>query len=250
MHRRLAFGVHGGTNMDQVEGLLKRPTAYYNIDGTGELGMCFLCLGYALIMWLQLHTPKDSIWNQMYLLFIWVGLMVAIIHFGTKAIKNHITYPRTGFVAYRTQNRIWTAIIASVTGALASVGLALAVHSHRHIVLPVFFIGLLFAAGYAFGIARSGGVNALFRWKWAVVLAQVIGSLVIALLPEDLTAALACGASVPAGFSASGAGAFLLWLMMYGTLLLISGAISFWLYLRHTQAPAKEANEPANSDVQ
>jgi hypothetical protein len=249
MHRRLALGDHGGTKMDQVESLLKRPTAYGNIDGTGEFGMGFMCLGYALIMWLQLHTPKDSIWNQMYVLFIWVGIMVAMIHFGIKAIKNHITYPRTGFVAYRKQNRIWTAVVASVVSALSVAALALAARSHRDIVMPVFFIGIFFAAGYAFGIARSGGANALFRWKWAVVLAQVIGSLLIALLPEDLTDALSGGASVSAWFSARIAEAVLLYMMLYGTLLLISGTISFWLYLRHTQAPAKEANEPANSDV-
>ena len=34
-------------------------------------------------------------------------------------------------------------------------------------------------------------------------------------------------------------GAILLSLMVYGTLLLISGGISLWLYLRHTQAPAE-----------
>lgn len=236
--------------MDQVEGLLKRPTAYGNIDGTGELGMGFMCLGYALLVWLQLHTPKDSIWNQMYVLFIWVVLMAAMIHFGTKAIKNHITYPRTGFVAYRAQTRIWTAIIASVVSGLSVAGLALAAGSRRDIAMPIFFVGLFFAAGYAFGIARSGGVNALFRWKWAVVVAQVIGSLAIALLPEDLTAALSGDSSFPAWLSAGSVGAFLLWLMLYGTLLLLSGAISLWLYLRHTQAPAKEANEPANTDVQ
>jgi hypothetical protein len=236
--------------MDQVDSLLKRPKAYNNIDGTGELGMGLLCIGFELLLWLQLNTPKDSIWNQMYVLFIWAGLLVAMIYYGIMAIKNYITYPRTGFVAYRTQNRIWTAIIALVIGALASAGFVLAAHSLRHIVMPVFFLGLFFAAGYAFGIARSGGVNALFRWKWAVVLAQVLGSLTIAVLPEDLTAALADGSSVPAGISASSAGAFQLWLMLYGTLLLISGAISFWLYLRHTQAPAKEAHEPANADVQ
>lgn len=236
--------------MDRVESLLKRPKAYNNIDGTGELGMGFMCLGFALLIWLQLNTPKDSIWNQQYVLFIWVGLMAAMIYYGIKAIKNRITYPRTGFVSYRKQSIIWTAIVASAVSALSVACLALAAYSHRHIVMPVFFIGLFFAAGYAFGIARSGGVNALFRWKWVVVLAQVIGALQIALLPEDLPAALAYGPSVPAWFSASSAGAFLLWLMMYGTLLLISGAISFWLYLRHTQAPAKEANEPANADVQ
>lgn len=235
--------------MDQVGSLLKRPTAYNNIDGTGELGMGFMCLGYGLLMWLQLHSPKDAIWHQMYVLMIWIGLMVAMIHYGIMAIKNHITYPRTGFVAYRTQSRIWTAIIGFVVGALASAGFALAARSHRHIVMPVFVLGLFFAAGYASAIARSGGVNALFRWKWAVVLAQVIGSLLIALLPEDLTAALSGGSSVPPPFSARSVGAFLLCIMLFGALFLISGAIGFWLYLRHTQAPAKEANEPANSNV-
>jgi hypothetical protein len=243
MHRRLAFGDHGGTNMDQVESLLKRPTSYSNIDGTGELGAGFMCLGFALIMWLQLQTPKDAIWHQMYVLFIWVGLLVAMIHFGTKAIKNRITYPRTGFVAYRTHNIIWPAIIAFVVSALASAGLALADRLHREIAMPVFFMGLLFAASYAFGIARA------VRWKWVVVLALVIGALAIAVLPGDLTATLSGGASVSAWFSARIAEAVLLYMMLYGTLLLISGAISFGLYLRHTQAPAKEANEPANSDV-
>jgi hypothetical protein len=233
--------------MDRVESLLKRPKAYGNIDGTGELGMGFMCLGFALLIWLQLHTPKDSIWNQMYVSFIWIGLLVAMIHFGTKAIKNHITFPRTGFVAYRTQNRIWKAIIAFVIVAMASAGLVLAARPHRHIVMPVFFLGLFLTACYAYGIARR------VPWKWLVVLAQVIGLLAIAVLPGDLAATLASGAPTPGVLPASFtrfAGAFLLWLLLYGTLLLISGAISFWLYLRHTQAPTEEANEPANADVQ
>jgi hypothetical protein len=229
--------------MDHVESLLKRPTSYSNIDGTGELGVGFMCMGYVLLLWLQLHSPKDSIWNQMYVLFIWVGLLAAMIHYGTKAIKNRITYPRTGFVAYRTRNIIWLAVVAFVLSALASAGLALAALSHRDIAMPIFFFGLFLAASYAFGIARA------VRWKWAVVLAMVLGSLVIAVLPGNLTATLSGDASVPAWFSARGAGTFLLCMMLYGTLLSISGAISFWLYLRHTQAPAKEANEPANSDV-
>jgi hypothetical protein len=231
--------------MDQVGSLLKRPASYSNIDGTCELAAGFMCLGYSLLVWLQLHTPKNGIWNKMYVLFIWVGLMVAIIHYGTMAIKNRITYPRTGFVAYRISNKIWPAIISFITGALVSVGLALALRSHRDLLTrSVLFIGLIFAASYAFTIARR------VPWKWAVVLALVIGSLAIAVLPGDLAASLSGGASVPPPFSAGSAGAFLLCIAVFGALLLISGAISFWLYLRHTQAPAKEANEPANSNLQ
>jgi hypothetical protein len=36
------------------------------------------------------------------------------------------------------------------------------------------------------------------------------------------------------------AGTILLSLMIYGPILSISGGIGFWLYVRHTQAPAQE----------
>jgi hypothetical protein len=36
-------------------------------------------------------------------------------------------------------------------------------------------------------------------------------------------------------------GAFLLTMMLYGAVLLVSGGISFWLYIRHSEAPAPEA---------
>lgn len=230
--------------MDQVASFLKRPETYYNIDGMGELGVGFMCLGYALIMWLQLHTRKDSIWNPMYL-FVGVGLMCVIIHYGTRAIKNHITYPRTGFVVYRM--RIWPRIILLGVSALVSAGSALlvfvTVRSYLDILTPVFLMGLLLAASYAYGIARR------VPWKWAVVLGIVLGSLAIAIFPGNLASILAGASRFPAWFPAKSAGAFLLCMMLYGSMFLISGGISFWLYLRHTQAPGKEANEPANSDI-
>ena len=49
-----------GTNVTQVQGFLKRPVLYDNIDGVGELRMGFMCLAFALLGWLQLHAPRDS----------------------------------------------------------------------------------------------------------------------------------------------------------------------------------------------
>ena len=66
--------------MENVEKLLTRPKAYYNIDGVGELGMGFMMLAYALLRWLQIHTPKEAVWHQVYMLFIYVGVMCSIIH--------------------------------------------------------------------------------------------------------------------------------------------------------------------------
>ena len=220
--------------MDPIASLLNRPKAYYNIDGVGELGTGFMCLGYALLQWMQLHSPRQAVWNQMYTLFIYVGVMAALIHYGSKAVKRRITYPRTGFVAYRTRDTVWRPmIVGCAASVLASTGLVVALRSHWD-VTPACFIGLLFAGIYAFGIART------VRWKWAVVWTMAFGSLVIGLLPPDRLGVLAgrygVAASVPAPLVA-----YLLTMTLFGALLLISGGISFCLYLRHTQAPAPDA---------
>ena len=221
--------------MDQVGSLLDRPKGYYNIDGVGELGIGFMCVSYALLQWLQVHTPEGSVWNQMYTLFVYVGLICAVIHYGSKAIKQHITYPRTGFVEYRTRDTAWRPLIIALGfGVLASIGLLIVARSHWDVTTPASLVGLVFAAAYAHGIART------VRWKWAVVWVMAFGSLLIAVLPADLVGALASDSWVTRLFPARLVGAFLLSMMLYGTMLLISGGISFWLYLRHTQAPARE----------
>lgn len=224
--------------MDQpAAGYLKRPLWYNNIDGVGELGMGFMLLAYGLLNWLQLHTPKDSVWNQMYGFLLYVGVMCAIIHYGTKAIKRRITYPRTGFVEYRKLDTVWRPMIlgALVSGVLA-IALSVAVRSQWDLkTLTPLGLGLFFALGYAHAIARR------VRWKWSVVLAIAVGSLTIAMLPADRVEALVNGAPVTGRIPPALAGVFLLWFLFYGSVLLISGGISFYLYLRHTHPPALEA---------
>ena len=222
--------------MHPIGSLLNRPKFYYNIDGAGELGIGFMCLGYALLQWMQVHSPEHSAWNSMYVLFIYVGLMCAIIHYGSRAIKKHITHPRTGFVEYRAADTLWRpAIIALVISTLGSAGLFMATRSHWDLTTPASLIGLLLAASYAHGFART------VRWKWVVAAAMAAGSLVIAALPADLVGAVANHSWITRQFPPKLVGAFLLSFTLYGTMLLISGGISFWLYLRHTQAPAPEA---------
>jgi hypothetical protein len=228
--------------MDPIESALQRPKSYNNIDGMGELGTGFMMLGFALLTWLQVHSPESAVWHKMYVLFLWVGVMGAIIHYGSKAVKEHITYRRTGFVEYRKRNRIWPAAIASVASALVAAGLAFAVRSHGEIGGPhsgpttsVALIGLVFAAAYGYGIARS------VRWKWAVVGVIAICSLTIAMLPPDWVGPIVGSPSNAGPFSLGSVGAWLLIMLTYSAILLISGAISFVLYLRHTQPPAEAA---------
>jgi len=227
--------------MDQIGRLLDRPKAYYNIDGVGELGIGFMCVSYALLQWLQVHTPEDSVWNQNYMQVVYVGMMCAVIHYGSKAMKKHITYPRTGFVEYRTRDTVWRPlIIALAVGVLASIGLVIGARSHWDMTTPASLVGLVLAAAYAHGFGRT------VRWKWAVVCVMTVGSFVIAVLPADLIGALANPSWVTRQFPAKLVGALLLSTMLYGTVLLISGAISFWLYLRHTRGNIDEQTDSNN----
>jgi hypothetical protein len=216
-------------NMDHVGNLLARPRLYYNIDGLGELGGSVMCLGYAPLLWLLMRSPADSVWQRSSL-FAFIGLM-SLIHYGTKAVKTRITYPRTGFVEYR--KRWHTAAIAAVLGALASAGLAVGFRRSWDISMLAPLTGLIFAAVYGDNFARA------VRWKWIFAGAMVLASFAIAVLPADVLGAL--GSESPAHPDrAKLLGTILLSLMAYGTMLLISGGISFWLYLRHTPAPAQE----------
>jgi hypothetical protein len=225
--------------MDQIESILQRPKLYNNIDGVGELSCGFMMLGFGLLTWLQARSPAGAIWHRMDVFAVWVGLMLLGIHYGSKAIKEHVTYPRTGFVEYRKRGS--GAAIAFVVAAVVAAGIGFAARFHWNSALhlrlttPVADFGLAFAVAYAFGIARA------VRWKWAVVGAIAISTVAVAMLPEDTLRAFAGDASAVAGISGVTAGAWLLSILAYGAIMLVSGGISFVLYLRHTQPPAQAA---------
>ena len=216
--------------MDQIGDLLDRPRLYYNIDGLGELGGSVTCLGFAVLLWLLIHSPADSVWHRISF-FAFVALML-LIHYGTKAVKTRITYPRTGFVEYRRQQQ--TAAIAAALGALAAAGLGVVFRRHWDISMLASLAGLVFAAAYGYHFARA------VRWKWVIAGAMAAASLAIAFLPADVLGALGSDSSAAHPDRAKLGGTILISLMVYGTMLLISGGISLWLYLRHMPVPAQE----------
>jgi hypothetical protein len=217
--------------MNSIGSFSERPRLYYNIDGVGELGIGFMCLSYALLAWLQMHTPATSVWHQTYTFIVYVAVMLSIIHYGSKAIKERITYPRTGYVEYRKRNRIWAGVAGFVVAASLSIGLMIAARRRWEISIPGSLIGLLFAASY-FRFAMA------VRWKWQVFAILVAGSLAIAALPPGLAEAFANHSSFTSAIPARVVGAFWLTFVVYGVVSMLSGGISFWLYLRHTQALA------------
>jgi hypothetical protein len=222
--------------MDRVSSLLNRPKSYYNVDGVGELGIGFMCLSFAFLSWMQLRAPEHSLWNKPYTFVAFILAMNAVIKYGSEAIKKRITYPRTGFVEYRKRDAVWIPLIAGAVAAAAIAMLvAVARRAHWQLVAPASLIGLLFAASYAYSVART------VHWKWVVAIAMAIASVWIAVLPPERIAAVIAHSWTARLFPPKAIGAFLINLTLYGALLLLSGGISFALYLRHTQAPGQEA---------
>jgi hypothetical protein len=222
--------------MDQVASLLNRPKLYNNIDGVGELGMGFMMLGFGLLMWLQFHAPKGSVWHGMWAFAIYMAVLLSILHYGPKAIKTRYTYPRTGFVEYRKRDMAWSAIVAFVISAAVGAGLGMAVRRHWHWDVSALgsLFGLAIAAIYAYRIARA------VPWKLVVACVLALGSLATAFLPSNLLASVAMDSWATHPVRTKLEATYLLSVLLCGALFLISGAISFRLYLRHTEAPAQD----------
>jgi len=134
--------------MDQVDRMLDRPKQYYNIDGVGELGVGFALLVFGLLLSMQLNAPKGSLWHSLYTFNICAGLMCLIVHYGSKTIKKHITYPALDLCNTGSAAQSWGMLSAMVISAL-TVGLIFALRERLDTTTPVLLFGLLFAGSYA-----------------------------------------------------------------------------------------------------
>jgi hypothetical protein len=214
---------------DEIQNYMDRPKRYDNIDGTGEMGMGLMMLAFALSGCLNAILPDNHWWNTIGGVLVMYAVLIPALclgYWGGKAIKKHITWPRTGYVAYgpNRQSR-W---MPSATVCLGSVviggGLVcLMLVARRHGAISLLGIGTLavYAATYAFWIFFMGREHS---WKWGVLVFMTIGLLVIGL---------------PVGGDY-----FKVWrqvALFVGLVWLGSGAATLYLYLRHTQPPAQGA---------
>ena len=202
-----------------------RPKLYNNIDGTGEMGVGVMMLGFAVVSYLQGVLPEG--WRGKHdpagllLLFGGMGAVLGLTHWGSKAIKKHITWPRTGYVAYRRnrKSRLTVMVAAAVLGAGVTCLMGFA---RRHDAMSLARTGYLaiMPAAYAIFIYRFGRE---LPWKWLVLLFMALGLLAIGLI-------------VPGGIVELGrpVGLFV------GLMFLASGGATLCLYIRHTQPSAPE----------
>jgi hypothetical protein len=184
----------------KIQDYLSRPARYANIDGLNELTWGAICCGFASSDWLHATTAPNSLWHRPWVQMAYMLALVLLVHFGGKALKRYVTYPRTGYVAYpETAQRRMTPLIAAALAAVAALGAAVVVRGGLRMAALLGAVNLLF---YAFA-ARP-----LRPWKYGFLLLIAAGTLWV----PDAHA-----------------------LLFFGSAFLTSGVITLTLYVRQTR---------------
>lgn len=207
---------------DPVNDITKRTQRYWYEDGIWEIGFG---LANALLGFFYLLTANLN-WEGPYailLVALQMGLLIGLFMTINKVViflKERITYPRTGYVAYRKpapstrlKKILRTALLAAGTAALVS-GLATiqAAANQMPLVISVILAGTLVFIGYHFSLVRLY-ITAALTIVWGYILSRY-------------------PFSDPYSTGAFFAG--------FGLLILFSGAITLYIYLRRTHPVAND----------
>lgn len=151
---------------DDIERAAKRARAYWLVDGLPEIvtGLSFLAAGLCIALPYILPAGRGSAGA------LALPLVVAVFILGgrkfIKSIKERITYPRTGYVAYSqpgVKRRVFILILGMVIAAVGVMG-AIQLPQVYLDYLPL-FQGFFVALIFLMVALRSGGVVRLYLFS-------------------------------------------------------------------------------------
>jgi hypothetical protein len=219
----------------EITNYVDRAKRYQNIDGTGEIFVGLTLLGFALAGYLEALLPENSpTWMRVAAVFVSLMLALGLAYWVRRTVKQHITWPRTGYAAYPRHGRSWwvATMLARLIALIAAVGLAFLIRRHHWMsnvswnLSPktwnprVVLLIVISTAAYPIWISRMGREH---WWKWLVSLFMIFGIITFAfMVPLDFGQ----WARPPVLFIA------LLWLG--------SGAGTLYSYVRHTKPATRE----------
>jgi hypothetical protein len=203
---------------NQIDDYVKRPVRYQNIDGLGELSAGILLMLLPLLAFLQETAAPGSIWHYNATFLVCIATLGFIVLYGPKVLKKRITYPRTGYVKYRsTRTRGWIGGLAGAAATIATVLVLRRLAPHSFEVLGMAILSAMWGLFYAFGTRMDEG------WRWVMLLALIVVPPVVKTLPM--------------GRLWSGKLPFVL----QGLIFFLSGVITLALYLRWNPVPEQGA---------
>lgn len=209
---------------DELSKPQRRALQYWYVDGTYELGFGLLCLilaGYfGLEKWLEGSWLSALVDASLVLVFIGGG---ALINWLTHKWKERVTFPRTGYVAYRRVSGLWRGIrIAlglAVGGLIGATVAVLVTQPFQNLDIMPLVSGLL-----------MGVVLAILAWRTS--------------LPRlYLLAAFSTGTGLALAFAGLGNyTALVLYYLAFGLSLIASGLVTLIRYLRQNPPPLETSD--------
>jgi hypothetical protein len=206
---------------DPVNEMTKRTQRYWYEDGIWE--MSFGLINLILGLFFLITAPLDWTGPRAILLLLLQMIVIVgpflLINRVVAFLKERITYPRTGYVAYRRpapgarakRFMLGGLIGASVAALVVVISAIRASENSMPLVISLVMAAMLIYLGYRFGLLRCY-ILAVLTVVWGYLLSQFP-------LPDLYeTGAFFCG---------------------FGFLVLVSGAVTLIVYLRQTR-PAGE----------
>ena len=210
--------------MVDIEKIEKRTAQSFYDDGLVEIAVGLILVLLSAYFYSQTVIPKDSSINAV-LLGLFIIVLVSsnfLVSRFVRFFKRLITYPRTGYVAFKKKEpspkrRAAAAIAAGLIGA--SVAVLYGLSSSVRTLMPA-INGFLFGIGVFFIANRIG----VLRFYLLAVASSIIGVAIAAAGVEELKG-------------------FFFYYIFFGVSVLISGLAALVVYLHRTPRPSSDASE-------
>jgi hypothetical protein len=196
-----------------IDQTMQRTKQYWYVDGLNEMSFGGICLVLAVYFFASTFLPAGSViaeFLNMFFVLILVGSGL-LANRVVNSLKARLTYPRTGFVAYRQATRSHRLVLAGVALLTSSLLASMLAASPRSLAWMPTITGLLMGAVWLLMGFRIG----LVRFYLLALSSILIGSGVsIAGLENILGLAM--------------------YYSLMGLAMFLSGGLTLRSYLRHT----------------
>ena len=161
--------------------IAKRPQRYWNADGIPELVMGLLWMIWGGAWLAGERIPRGTVYNVFWLLVpALLALSGVALNWATRALKARITFPRTGYVAWREPSQALRFAAAALAMATAAILAAVAVKARSdggssELAAPILSVILSLAflvtavrqhAPHYLALAGVAVALGLLLWKW------------------------------------------------------------------------------------
>jgi MFS family permease len=192
----------------------ERAQKYWFMDGMAEIGFGLICIMLATLFIVENSFEQTPIRDLSFFILAVLGALV--VRWIIQKIKEHSTYPRTGYISYKKgkANQKIVLIAIAFTAIIFIIQLYMILTDSIHIVAGPLIAGFIFAFIFSLFAYRS----LVYRFYLFALLTLLFGGILSLSGIGDLI-----GAALLAALA--------------GVTLIASGGITRWTFLQHNPLP-------------